>query len=412
MKLRNHVLMTITALFASVAFAVTMNGFTEIAGTTNSYTLKDKDGVIDFSLVMPAMSTEELMNFDLARIISPDNDALTILSKKFEVPSNMSAPKQTESYFLSFTIEKPEFRAYVRDMGNYNLYALHGSFPVKKVVDAAQSGQSLFEMVNLFTFKGGGSELIEVKGPTKDVKIAINEWSLGSAIKVSAPTVAKGKEVLAFTLFKEGDELYPADIKRVLSGTTETLTSRAGSDSYVLSVLVNNTQKSLTESLRLADGNLTAALFSARATTFDLNQISYTLQPLGTAAASGSAAVAPAFLPQIAAPLFDGKTIMATLPQTITGVDPYATVITLSEVTTAGTSNLPLDFKNQLWSTEQMGWVAVTPAPAELAALLKPGTKYALEVIYLGTSDTQQVDQAIDWEKVSHVTRNALTIKP
>lgn len=407
MKLRNHVLMTIALLFASVTYAVTMSGFTEISGTTNSYTLKDKDGIVDFSLVMPAMSIEELMNFDLARIISPENDELNILSKKFEVPSNLSLPKQTESYFLSFTLDKPGFRSYVRDLGNYNLYALHGSFPVKKVIDAAQSGQTLFEMVNLLTFKGGGSETIEVKGVTKDIKIAINEWTLGSSTTVTAPTIAKGKEVLAFTLFKDGDDLYPADIKRVLSAKTEKLTTRAGADSYVLSVLVNNTQKSAMEQLRITDGNITAAIFgsSESRATFDLNQISYTIQPVA------AAGVAPEFLPQIAAPQYALATgaLVATPPQTVGAVVPYATLVSISEVTTAGTANLPLDFKNHLWSGVNMGWISGTTLPADAMAMLKPGAKYAVEVIYLGTM-TANTDINVDWQKVSHVTRNNVMI--
>lgn len=408
MKLRNQILMTVATLFASVAVAVTMTGFTEISGTTNSYKIKDKDGIVDFSLVMPAMNMEELMNFDLARIVSPENDTLNILSKKFEVPSNLSLPKQTESYFLSFTLDKPLFRAYVRDLGNYNLYALHGTFPIKKVVDAAQSGQSLFEMVNLFSFHGGGSELIDVDGPTKDVKVAINQWNLGAATSIVAPTIAKGTEVLAFSMFKDGDELYPTDMKRVLSGKTEKLTVRASSDNYVLSVLLNNTQKSLMESLRVSNGDITAALFGARAAAFDLYQISYTLQQVGTAP------VAPAFLPQIAAPNFDASTgnLVVEAPKTIAGVEPYATVITLSEVTTAGTENLPLDFKNQLWSMMNMGWMSWTNLSPELIAHMKPGTKYALEVIYLGTTVVDHTDFNLDWSKVSHVTRNSLIIAP
>lgn len=408
MKLRNHVLMTVATLFASVAFAVTMTGFTEISGVTNNYKLKDKDGIVDFSLVMPAMTIDELMNFDLARIISPENDTLNILSKKFEVPSNLSLPKQTESYFLSFTLDKPLFRSYVRDLGNYNLYALHGSFPIKKVVDAAQAGQTLFEMVNLFTFHGGGSETIDVKGPTKDVKLAINEWSLGAATSVTAPAIAKGKEVLAFTLFKDGNELYPTDMKRILSGKTEKLTMRAGSDNYVLSVLLNNMQKSLKDSLTITDGDISAALFNPRATAFDLNQISYTVQHVGASATT------PEFLPQIAAPQYEAAngSFQATPPQTIASVQPYFTVITLSEITTAGTDNLPLDFRNPLWSGAAVGWINAAVLPADVASFLKPGSKYALEVMYLGTSDGTSSDINIDWSKVSHVTRNALTLNP
>ena len=148
MKLLTH---TLILLFSSLAFAsktspAALSGFTEIAGTTTNYSnIKDKDGVVDFSLVIPAMTVDELMNFELSRIVSPENDTLNILSKELQVPSNLSLPRQVESYFLSFTLDKPEFRSYVREMGQYNLYALQGTFPLKKVIDGIQAGQSLFE---------------------------------------------------------------------------------------------------------------------------------------------------------------------------------------------------------------------------------------------------------------------------
>lgn len=406
MKNLSHVLIV---LFASVGFASgisikALTGFTEVAGTTDSYKIKDKDGFVDFSLVMPAMNMEELMNFDLARIISPENDELNILSKTFEVPSNLSLPKQVESYFLSFTLDKPEYRAYVRDMGQYNLYALHGTFPIKKVVDGAQSGQSLFEMVNLFSFKGGGAQVVDVKGPTKDVKIGINTWALDTTNSVSVPTIPKGTEVLSFSLFKVNDELYPADIKRVLSGKTEQLTNRKGLESYVLSVLLNNTQQVLISELRANDGDITKTIFGSRA-AFDLNQISYSLQQV-----SGTNPVLASFLPQVPAPQFDAATNIVSFkpPQTIAGVSPYSMLVVLSEVTTAGSENLPLDLKNTIWSGESSSWQTSMTLPSTVTAMIQPGKKYALEVLFLGTATAQS--GTLDWSKVTHVTRNTLTI--
>lgn len=408
LKLLSHVLIL---LFSSLAFAAktspaAVSGFTEVAGTTANYTSKDKDGIVDFSLVIPAMTAEELMNFDLGRIISPENDTLNILSKQLEVPSNLSIPKQVESYFLSFTLDKPEFRSYVRDMGQYNLYALQGSFPIKKVVDGFQAGKSLFELVNFFTFKGGGSEVVDVKGPTKDVKIGINQWTLAGTNKVTAPTIANGKEVLSFTLFKVGDELYPADIKRILSGKTETLTNRVGHDNYTLSVLLNNTQQSFIESVDAARGDLTAAIFSHRATVFDMSQISYTLQKVDS-----TQAVTASFLPQVPTPNFANNTVTAIVPQTIPGVSPYAMLVIFSEVTTAGSANLPLDFKNVLWTSPQATWQSTVAVPANVSAMMVKGKKYAWDVLFLGTAAPVS-GATIDWSQVTHVTRSSLTVTP
>ncbi|MCC6138024.1 MAG: hypothetical protein IT287_05290 [Bdellovibrionaceae bacterium] len=410
MRTLSHVLIV---LFASVGFAsgistTAFSGFTEVAGTTDSYKIKDKDGFVDFSLVMPAMTMEELMNFDLARIFSPEVDELNILSKTLQVPSNLSLPKQVESYFLSFTLDKPEYRAYVRDVGQYNLYALHGSFPIKKVVDGFQGGQSLFEMVNLFAFKGGGAQVVDVKGPTKDVKIGINTWALDTTNTVSVPTIPKNTEVLSFSLFKVNDELYPADIKRVLSGKSEKLTNRNGLESYVLSVLLNSTQTILVDQLRASKGNIVEAIFGsnrARA-AFDMTQISYSIQKV-----NGANPVMASFLPQVPTPQFNAmtSTLSFTAPQTIAGVSPYSMLVVLSEVTAAGSESLPIDVKNTVWVGQSASWQSGMAIPSSATAMMVPGKKYAFEVLFLGTA-TAASDTTIDWAKVTHVTRSTLNL--
>lgn len=407
LKKMNHVLIALVSslVFAAAAFAV-VSGFTEVSGTTVNYNGKDKDGIVDFSLVIPAMTAEELMNFDLGRIISPENDTLSILGKSLEIPSNLSLPKQVESYFLSFTLDKPAYRSYVREMGYYNLYALQGNFPIKKVVDGFQGGKSLFELVNLFTFKGGGSEVVEVKGPTKDVKIGINTWTFAGSNTVTAPAIAANKEVLSFSMFQLNGELYPTDIKRILSGKTEKLINRADADNYVLAVLVNNTKQPFIEAVDTARGNIASAIFGERAATFDLNQISYNLQKV-----NGAQPVAATFLPQVPAPKYASNTLTATAPQTIAGVSPYAMMVVLSEVTTAGSANLPLDFKNVLWSAPQATWQTSIAVPADVSAMMVKGKKYSFDVLFLGTAAPVSGTD-IDWSQVTHVTRNSVTIAP
>lgn len=395
-------------LATSLSFASTAEfGFTEIAGTTDNYNIKDRDGFVDFSLVIPALTIQELMHFDLARVISPENDVLSILGRTIVVPSNLSLPKQVESYFLSFTLDKPQYRSYVRDLGPYNMYALQGTFPIKKVVDAAQGGQSIFEMVNLFTFNGGGSVPIDVKESTQNIKISINQWKLNTSVNLSAPNLQKGREILAFSLFQVGEEFYPSDIKRLMSGKTEKLATRGNHDNYVLSVLVNNGQQKFIDTFRKNNGHLTAALFGndASRATFDLGNISYSLQKV-----SGTSPISAQLLPQMPSPALDTSEnrLSFVIPQTIESIQPYLMFVTLSEVKTAGSESLPLELKNTIWTSEAMTWQSDFSIPTEATALLVSGKKYAWEVLYLATTDLQ-ADSSIDWSKVSHVTRSTLT---
>jgi hypothetical protein len=416
------VLHAIIIILGSVAHADTWNllplelnsdvrlvdGFNEVKGITQNYKTKDKDGIVDFSLVIPAMTTQELVHFELSRVISPENDEIKIMSYSFEVPSNLSLPKQVESYFLSFTLEKPEFRAYIKEDGQYNLYGLHGQFPMKAVIDGYQKGQSIFEMVNLFTFKGGGEESVEVKGPVQDIKIAINEWAIDTSVDIVAPTFAKGKEMLAFSMFKAGDEFFPTDIKRVLSGKTGKMASRSGLDNYMLSVLVNNDQKMFINQLKAANGNIVNAIFGhndySRA-NYDFSQITYHLQKMTSTTANAT------FLPTIATPVFTAgqNTLTMTPPSATSGIYEYGTIVTLSEITAAGTASLPLDFKRQLWTTTNMGWVSSTVIPQEALDLIGTG-KYALDVLFVGSETQMAADADFDWNQITHITRNAVAL--
>lgn len=406
------ILNTLFVLCTSIAFATstsTIANFNEIAGTTDGYNIKNKDGFVDFSLVIPAVTLEELMIFDLARIISPENDVLNILSREIVIPSNLSFPKQVESYFLSFTLDKLDYRTYLQDLGQYTMYGLHGTFPIKKVVDAAQAGQSIFEMVNLFTFKGGGAEPVDVKGPTKDIKVAINQWTLDTTNTITVPILEKNKEVLTFSLFKSGNELYPADIKRVLSGKTQQLTNRNQFENYVLAVLVNTKQNSFIDAFHANNGNITAAIFGSDVSraTFDLNQISYNFQKV-----DGATPLAATFLPQVSPPAFDKQQnlLSFTPPQTIVGVSPYSMIVTLSEITPAGSENLPLDVKNNLWYSEYSSWQQSAAIPTEVTQTLQTGKTYAWDVLFLGTPQTS-ADSKVDWSKVSHITRSRVVLK-
>lgn len=374
----------------------------ELKGTVTGIATKNMDGLVDFALVIPGMNQQEIIHFNLGKVISPANDSLKVASYTVELPSNLSLPPQTEKYFISINLNKPEFRAYVDGDGVYNMYALYGKFPLNEMVKGFQNDKSLFELVEFFSFLSGAVTTVPVKGDVSGLALPMDTWSFAGSYAVKAPTYANSKTLISFSLLKENGQFYPTDIKKVASGKTQNLVTHEGSEHWNLALMMNAPKRSFRETF---DGNILSGMFgsySLERATSPLAQVSYHFAP-------ASAVNTPEFLPMISAPVFDKAKwqVQTTAPATIASVVPYATTLILSEVTPGGTEAFPIDFKKTLWSSQEMGWKQSFQIPSAAQSLIQVGKDYSWDVIYLGAPQTNS-DSQIDWNKVSHVTRNTV----
>ncbi len=375
----------------------------EISGTTTGINIKNMDGMVDFALVIPGMDQQEIINFNLGKVISPVNDSIKVVSYTVDLPSNLSLPQQTEKYFVSINLNKPEFRAYVEGDGVYNMYALYGKFPLNEMVKGFQNDQSLIELVEYIEFLSGGLKTVPVKGNVSGLSLSANDWPFTESYSVKAPALPIGKSLISFSLLKENNYFYPTDIKKIASGKTLELSTRAGSEHWNLALLMNAPKRSFRETF---DGNLLSGMFGS----YSLERVISPLAQVSYHFSKAAAVTTPSFLPMIATLRFD-KTqwlVQAAAPATIIGVAPYATTLILSEVKAGGTETFPIDFKKALWSSQEMGWQQSFQIPLEAQVLLQSGKDYSWDVIYSGTPQTE-VDAQIVWEKISHVTRNSLS---
>ncbi len=374
----------------------------ELKGTVTGIATKNMDGLVDFALVIPGMTQQEMIHFNLGKVISPANDSLKVASYTVELPSNLSLPPQTEKYFISINLNKPEFRAYVEGDGIYNMYALYGKFPLNEMVKGFQNDKSLFELVEHFTFLSGAVTTVPVKGDVSGLALPMDAWTFAGTYSVKAPTYANTKTLISFSLLKENGYFYPTDIKKVASGKTQNLVTHEGSEHWNLALMMNAPKRSFRETF---DGNILSGMFgsySLERAVSPLAQVSYHFT-------QAAAVNTPEFLPMISAPVFDKAKwqVQTTLPATIASVTPYATTLILSEVTAGGTETFPIDFKKTLWSTQEMGWQQTFQIPLAAQSLILAGKEYSWDVIYLGAPQAGS-DSQIDWNKVSHVTRNVL----
>jgi hypothetical protein len=219
----------------------------ELKGTVSGINVKNLDGLVDFALVIPGMNQEEIIHFNLGKVISPINDSLKVASYTIELPSNLSLPTQTEKYFISINLNKPEFRTYVEGDGVYNMYALHGKFPLNEMVKGFQNDKSLFELVEHFSFLSGGATTVPVKGDVSGLSLPVDNWNFAGKYAVKAPTYANNKMVIAFSLLKEDGYFYPTDIKKVASGRTQNLVTRDGFEHWNLALMMNAPKRSFRE---------------------------------------------------------------------------------------------------------------------------------------------------------------------
>ena len=233
------------SLTASLALATTQinnNGdLLEVKGNTHGYGSLRKDGKIDFSLVFPALRRDQLMSFDISNVISPEMDVIKVITQKLYVPSNISLPKQTENYILPITINKDIYRMYLKETGSYRMTAIHGQFPLKRVISDINNGKSYFEVINYFRFFGGGQINVDLQGNLTGQNIPINQMTFNSTVTVPGPAVPEGLYAVGMAMVDQNGLLFPTDLKQLTAGKVESLKTLSNSgDNYVLTLLTED----------------------------------------------------------------------------------------------------------------------------------------------------------------------------
>ncbi len=127
----------------------------QLNGATTGHNVKDFDGIVDFGLVIPAISKAGFFNLDISDFISTDTDTITVAGKSMALPSNITLPTQQESYFITLTLDKPSYRLNFKSNGIKTVFAAKGQFPLDDMVNAYQSGKQIFELANVFAMAGG-----------------------------------------------------------------------------------------------------------------------------------------------------------------------------------------------------------------------------------------------------------------
>lgn len=363
----------------------------QIKGTTTGYGRLASDGKVDFGLVIPALTRETMFTFDLATLISPDADVIKIIGNEVKIPSNISLPEQKETLVLPITLNKPDYRMFVRKPGAYRVGVSHGQFPLQKVVSDLRAGKSFLDVVNAFEFKELGQKTVNITKDVQGVDLAVNQTQLKDSFNVQAPTLPAGLTMLGVGLYEQDGTFVPTDVKRFTSGQKMALrTNSAAGPSSLLAIL-------------LADEAHTARSPGVEPSAVtDLNRLSFAAAPAGTI---------PKFLPLVEKPRLSGQTLKFGLPKLPEGLVAAGLALTLVEIEDipAG-DDVKVQRRTRVWEMFSEAWLTQMELP-KITWTRQPGRRYSWDVTFLaraanfiGASD---VKARVDFKTITHATRNS-----
>lgn len=353
----------------------------EVTGLTTGHNIVEKDGYVDFSMVIPALTRNDFLSFGMDTVISPQADIMSILGQDTEVPSNFTFPKQKENYFLPVTIEKPVYRVYLPEGGAQKVFAARGRFPFKSTVDKLRKDAKIQDVVNDFTLMGGGVKDLMISGPRTKVDIGVKEFDFKHKISVAAPSFAGDETLLVVGVAHMNEYMIPTDVKNFKSG----------------------------EKKHIVALDATASVFSVLKKTKDIESDEPGSDRLSAALVPAAGGAAPALLPILGDPALAGNgDLLLPKMNSIRGVNPLATYAVISQIRDGSQGKEKIEVYDKYWEMYAPRWAEVVSLPQWPEGQHLPGKKL-WEVTLIGGSNVSDVDLGPAMvNNASHVTHSSL----
>ncbi len=355
----------------------------EIKGKVSGLPVSNGDKLIDFALVIPAMTRGDLLNFDLNTVISPYSDTISVIGQEAKIPGNVSLPTQKESYIFPITLSKPIYRLTSTNLGSKRFFAVRGQFPFKKVIDELQAGKQFYDLVNYFSIQGGGMRDITLSNPITTLDIPANELAFAAKIKTQPATAANDEVLMVVAVSEVANTLVPTDIKKYTGENTLSMSTLANSKAYIVNVVK-----------RQADFD------SAATNTSGSDRVSAGLSP-------HNETIKPLLLPLIESPSITtvaGFNINLPAKPILSGINAVATSAAISDLVKIQNGAETITNVNRRWEIIGLGWeqniqLPNWPLNGETSAQRR------LEINFIGSTSHQNVkldDSLI--ESATHVT--------
>ncbi|MGZ3744639.1 MAG: hypothetical protein ACXWRA_12620, partial [Pseudobdellovibrionaceae bacterium] len=336
----------------------------ELKGETTGHNIVDRDGLIDFSLVIPAMTRNDFLSFNIGSVISPQSDKISVLGQEASIPSNVALPKQRENYILPVVFDKPMYRIYFAEGGPQKVFAARGRFPFKKVVDKLRNNAPFYELVNDFTIFGGGVKDLNLTTPSTDSKLSVNDLDFKNKVNVTAPLIEQDETLMVVGVAHMAEYMIPTDVKLIKSG----------------------------ENLDLSTLDTKGSVFSLLKKTKDIVSDDPNADRLSAVLMPAIMGASPKFLPILEDPRLASNGDLLVPPMTsVPGVNAVATYSVLSQVQESLQGNEKVRVSNSYWETYAPKWLEVINLPQWPEGNHLPGKKH-WEINLIGSLTVSQVD--------------------
>lgn len=350
----------------------------EVRGQVTQMPVVNGDKLIDFALVMPAVAKADLLNFDISQVISPYNDTLTAAGQTSDIPSNVSLPKQSESYFINVTLDKPVYRLKVTTLGQKKFVTTRGRFVFKTVVGELRNGKPFAELINYFSILGGSIREATLTSALTNLDIPGNEMEFKSTLSVNSVNTPADELMLVLATNEFGGSMVPTDVKRTTNGQPTKLQSMLGKPAYIVSFL-----KKQSEFMALGPG---------------ADRMSASMLPYS--------ATAQRLLPLIANPtIATSGNFVITLPAppVTTGINAIATSATISDLVETQDAGKTILIPNRKWEVIGLGWSQQINLPKW--PLDNTTSRKRVEVNYIGSTSNKvtRLDNSLI-ENATHIT--------
>lgn len=214
----------------------------KIAGVVTGLPVADGDKNIDFGLIMSSLTKADLFNFDIANVISPYSDTLAAMGQEFDVPSNVSIPKQKERYIINITLDKPVYSLYTSNLGTKRLFAAAGRFEFKPVVDELRAGKPFYDLINYFNLSGGTLREVNVASAETPLNFPAKELNFTRKVAVKSPKINSDELFLSLAANEVSGQLVPTGVRKMNSNETAELTAIENAPLFLVNAIKRQTE--------------------------------------------------------------------------------------------------------------------------------------------------------------------------
>lgn len=361
----------------------------KVEGDVSGVSTKDKDGIVDFSLVMQSFLKNDILQFDVNKIISPWTENISVAGFDIPLPQNIFLPSQKESYFITVVLEKLNFTLNFADLGIKKISTIRGRFPFKKIISEVQNKKPYYELINYFEMLSSGKTSATLDQNTAKVTLPANQLLFDQVKAVMAPTIPLDQVMLGLNCLKSDMNYSPIDIKYFKSKDSFNLKAVKFEDQYFVGVIKNKNEFDLSNE--------------------NTERMSLVILPWDTTTNYQ-------FLPLINNPQVSGKNeFHINPPNNLDGLKSLGFTAVISEVKSLTLeSGKKVEIKLAKWELHSPQWATKIMLPD---SLLPSENRYRFEISFLSqkVDNSRKVDFfSVDWnhesqvENATHITKSAV----